>query len=139
MPNLLAGAQRALGACLHSRPRRAHVGRGARDHLLCAAFAPDDLAFALAPEYASTLRRHADAAAHKRITSLAFCFGVWPRHRRRRGGLLDRTPVLSSRGSSSANAGPGPERVTSPRLPIRGRLFGAGRKTLAVCKTLRKP
>ena len=63
--NSLAGAQRALGGVPPSPDRDALMLDVAHaTDSLCAAFRSDLSRFAFAPEYASTLRRHADAAAY---------------------------------------------------------------------------
>ena len=62
--NSLAGAQRALGGVPPSPDRDALMLDVAHaTDSLCAAFRADLSRFAFSPEYASTLRRHADAAA----------------------------------------------------------------------------
>ena len=63
--NSLAGAQRALGGLPSTADRDALMLDVAHaTDSLCAAFRSDLSRFAFAPEYASTLRRHADAAAY---------------------------------------------------------------------------
>ena len=63
--NSLAGAQRALGGVPPSPDRDALMLDVAHaTDSLCAAFRSELSRFAFAPEYASTLRRHADAAAY---------------------------------------------------------------------------